>query len=393
MSRDVMRVLTQARPAELDPDAPVDPATLADELHRAMAARPAGRAAAVRRLVPARRRIRPVMGGGLGLVGVAAAAALVITSAGGGQGGITPGQSGGNGTKALDVTSVRAVLLAAADKAEQAPATGKYWRVTQLYLVSVQVGPKARPYTVERATLNEEWIARNGTTWAGQRNAGAKPKTPQDEKAWRADGSPARWDRGINDTPQGGRLYLETKPDAGQVEKVPGGPVLHVPIAGPDPSFADLEKLPTDPAALRKLAERRALSDGDADGLRAANARVRQSYVAGKLIHLLTTAPVPPKVRAAAFRALADVSPVVVSEGKAVDARGRRGVAFRMTVSYGGRGTATTRLIIDPATSQVLSEHASSQIKGGRGAPAKERVTLYLNAGWTNETPRTLALP
>ncbi|XVQ10729.1 CU044_5270 family protein [Spirillospora sp. CA-255316] len=398
MSRDVMRTLTEARPAELAPDAPIDAGTRAVELARAMApASSAGSAglapasrAEDRRVVPARRRAVPLWGGGLGLVGAAAAAALVIASTGGGAPGGDGGPTAGPGP---DATSTRTVLLAAAEKAETAPATGKYWRVKTMYLVPVKVGPKTRPYTVEDARISEDWLARNGTAWSGRRTGGAKPRTPQDEKAWRLDGSPSRWNLGIGDTVDKRPVYVQTKPGTGTLVKMDGSGRLHVPIAGADPSFADLEKLPTDPAALRALAQKRALSDGADRGLHADNERVRQSFAARKLIDLLTTAPVSPAVRAAAFRALAEM-PVVKSEGTAVDGLGRKGVAFSIVTPY-ANSTSGSRLIIDPSSSQVLSVHEINTIKGGqgRGVPAKERTTLYLGGGWTDEAPRPPALP
>jgi hypothetical protein len=388
MSRDVMRALAQARPAELDPNAPVDPATRANELHRAMTARAEGRGSAVRRLVPARRRTRPILGGGLGLVGAAAAAALVISSMGGGQGGITPGPSGDNGAQELDVNSTRAVLLAAADKAEQAPATGKYWRVTQMYLLPIEVGPNARPYTVADARIVETWTSKTGAVWVGQRRAGAKPKTPKDEKAWRLDGSPTRWDRGAADTVSGGRVYIRTTPDKGMVSQPSKGGPLRVPIAGDEPSFADVQNLPTDPAALTRLAEQRATSEGVHDQrVEARTEQARRALAANQLVLLLTTTPVPPKVRAAAFRALADM-PGIRSEGKARDGRGRPGVAFSLSIPDSTARTSI-RLIIDPATSQVLSE----EVVSGPAGKGKERTILYLGAAWTNETPRPPALP
>ena len=382
MSRDVMRVLAEARPAELDPDAPVDASTRAAELAAAMAA-----PAADPRAVPPRRRVRPLWHGGLGLAGAAAAAAaaLVLTSLGGGQGDVVPDRR-----ERPDATSARAVLLTAASKAEQAPATGKYWRVTRMYLIPIKVGPKERRYTVVEARINEEWADANGRGWFGYRTAGAAPRSPQDEKAWRLDGSPARWDLGRGDTVGGERLRVQVKPGKGTLVKSAGPNDLHVPIAGPDPTFDDLRRLPSDPAALRALAEKRALSDGDDIPLQADGPQARRAFAAGKLIDLLTTAPVPPKVRAAAFRALAGM-PGVTSEGKAVDARGRKGVALSIVTRSRG-GSTSARLIIDPATSQVLSERLAAQ-PAAKSGPGKERTTLYLGAGWTDETPRPPALP
>ncbi|MFF5261812.1 CU044_5270 family protein [Actinomadura viridis] len=397
MSRDVLRTLADARPAELDPGAPVDPSIRDTELSRAMA--PAAARGTGRGLVPRRRRVGPLWGGlGLGLVGATAAAALVVTSLGGGEGGVPGGDLAGTGQ--VDVNSARTVLLAAAEKAEAAPATGKYWRVKKMFVAPRQVGPEGRTYTVSDAKIYEEWISRDGRAWVGHRAAGAKPRTPADEKAWRRDGAPARWDMGVGDTVDKKRLYLQVKPGAGSLVKVQGEHTLQVPIAGPKPSFAALQKLPADPAVLRKMAEKSALSDGSGSPLDAENPQARQAFAAGKLADLLTTAPVPPKVRAAAFRALADM-PAVRSEGRGADERGRKGVVLTITVPYAA-STTSTRLIIDPATSQVLSEQVVSKIKGaaaqdaaakGARTSGKERTTLYLGAGWTDQAPQAPTLP
>ncbi|MFB4318111.1 CU044_5270 family protein [Actinomadura sp. 21ATH] len=377
MSRDVLRTLAEARPAELDPAAPVDPSTRAAELGRAMRATPQ-RARRVR-------IARPVWGGA-GLVGAAAAAALVVTTmaGGGGAGGGVPGQAQ---EAPLDA---RTVLLAAAEKAEAAPATGKFWRVKEMHLIPVEVGPKARPYTVLDARIQETWLAGNGASWAGFRTAGAKPATPADEKAWRLDGAPARWNLGVGDTVDKATVYVQTKPGRGRLVKESGPASLHVPIAGAKPTFADLRSLPADPVRLRALADERALSDGADRPLAADGAQAREAFAAGKLVTLLTEAPVPPKVRAAAFRALAKM-PIVKAEGKATDKRGRPGVAFSIDVPGAGGSVTSTRLIIDPATSQVLSEHVAS--KAGKAGKGKERTTLYLGAGWTNQAPQAPSLP
>jgi hypothetical protein len=259
-----------------------------------------------------------------------------------------------------------------------------------MYQVPRKVGPKARPYTVLASSIDEEWFGRNGGGWFGRRPVGAKPSTTADEKAWRRDGSPSRWDLGPADSPGGRHLFLMTVPGKGTLQKVPRPNAPQVLIAGPDASFADLQRLPSDPGTLRKLAEKYALQDGDGIPVEAANEQVRQTLVARRLIDLLAAAPVTPKVRAGAFRALAEM-PVVKSQGKAVDERGRRGVAFSIVAPYEG-STTGTRLIIDPGTSQVLSEHMISR-PSAKAIPGKERTTLYLGSGWTDQAPRPPALP
>ena len=229
-------------------------------------------------------------------------AALVIASTGTGPDRTAPAP----GTGGADAASARTVLLAA-EKAETAPATGKYWRVTTMDKVPVKVGPRTRPHTVEDTRITEEWTARYGEqAWVGRRTAGAKPKTPQDAKAWRLDGSPTRWNLGVGDTADQRPVYVQVKPSAGTPVKAAG------------------------PVTLRALAEKHALADGRGGPLRADNEQVRQGFAVSRLIGLLTTATVPPSVRAAAFRAPAGM-PVVRSEGPVADGLGRRGRRSRST--------------------------------------------------------------
>ncbi len=122
--------------------------------------------------------------------------------------------------------------------------------------------------------------------------------------------------------------------------------------------------------------------------------------MAGELSDLLVDPPVPPGVRAAAYRALADM-PNVTSIGPTRDELGRAGIGIEIAEGVGwiavpgdgGRVTGpaselTRTLIIDPHTSRVLADETSI---GNRSDPASE--TLILGVGWTNEKPRRPALP
>jgi hypothetical protein len=95
--------------------------------------------------------------------------------------------------------------------------------------------------------------------------------------------------------------------------------------------------------------------------------------LADALSGLLWSKPSPPAVRAAAYRALADL-PEVRYLGRRSDARGRSGEAFTYPLSTGVQRT----LIIDPATSQVLE---------GTDGGHPGRSEIVLNAGWTDQAP------
>ncbi|MGI5288795.1 hypothetical protein ACQEVF_36360 [Nonomuraea polychroma] len=129
-------------------------------------------------------------------------------------------------------------------------------------------------------------------------------------------------------------------------------------MAGRDLTVQQIQGLPAEPVALRERVA--AMLPAGSEGL-----------LADALAGLLWTKPSAPAVRAAAYRALADL-PEVRYLGARTDARGRAGEAFSFGLLSGGRRT----LIIDPVTSQVLS----SMDSGGRSE-------IVLGAGWTDRGP------
>ncbi|GAA3224781.1 hypothetical protein [Nonomuraea helvata] len=142
--------------------------------------------------------------------------------------------------------------------------------------------------------------------------------------------------------------------DGGRVAPVTSGSPFS--MAGRDLTFEQIQRLPADPAALRERVA--AMLPPDAQGL-----------LADALSGLLWTKPSPPAVRAAAYRALADLPEV-----RYLGASGR-GEAFSYELPSGVRRT----LVIDPETSQVLS------CTDSRPSPRSERV---IEAGWTDRGPR-----
>src|SRR5262249_6135169 len=149
---------------------------------------------------------------------------------------------------------------------------------------------------------------------------------------------------------------------------------------------------PADPAALRAWLVRIARHDLDPS----AGAAVIDMNVENELSDLLVDFPVPPRVRAAAFRALAGM-PHVTSIGATHDELGRAGsgieirspgvVAFVSAGSAVVGGKLNRLLIIDPSSSRVLAD----QIRVGRSSqPAVD--ALILDVGWTNAGPHTPAL-
>jgi hypothetical protein len=328
---------------------------------------------------------------GLGLTGVAAAAALAVAT-------LVPGAgtSPGGGDPATTDVSARKVLLAAASRAESARTSGTYWHVRSMGRATWPrtLGHGDNRYTVEKLSVNENWTKRNGKTWWGQRDW-VRPKTPEDEAAWRRDGSPSKWCRGKTDTEPPEPICLHTAPGTASVTRV-WNETFGV-SEGRELTFAQLQRLPKDPDALRDWVVDAAKDDLDPS----VSVDLLDYNVAEVLANLLVDVPAPPGVRAAAYRALADM-PNVESTGPTRDELGRVGIGILINADFrvrafivgaGGRpwfkGDGFTRkLIIDPDTSHVLASQASV---GSSSDPVSG--TLILEVGWTDEKPHKPALP
>jgi hypothetical protein len=326
---------------------------------------------------------------GLGLTGVAAAAALVVAT-------LVPGAgtSPGSGDPANTDVSARKVLLAAATRAESARTSGTYWHVRSMSRTTWprKLGHGDNRYAVEHLSVNENWTKRNGQTWWGERKW-VRPKTPEDEAAWRRDGSPSKWCRGNTDTEPPQPICLHTAPGTSSLTRV--GDDTFVVSEGRELTFAQLQRLPEDPDALRDWVVDAAKDDLDPS----VSADILDHNVAEVLAKLLVDVPAPPDVRAAAYRALADM-PNVESTGPTRDELGRVGIGI--LIDAGGRavifvrgaggpykaGKLTLKLIIDPDTSHVLARQANV---GSSSDPVSG--TLILEVGWTDEKPHKPALP
>ncbi|MEV4093242.1 CU044_5270 family protein [Streptosporangium saharense] len=301
------------------------------------------------------------------------AVAVVVTGATTAEPGRDPALAASPGVTAT--VSGRSVLLAAAVTAEAGPENdGPYWHVSKLNRRTYPetFGGEGDRYRVTEAQLTEQWVAEDGQVWVGTRSLGTRPASQADKQAWHRDGSPTEWQ-----VPGG---TLSTAPGRGHLEAVTDGTAFS--MAGRKMTLEQIRGLPTDPVSLREqVAELvRDAPGGSLDGV-----------VADALSGLLWSKPSPPKVRAAAYRALADL-PEVRYLGEAEDEQGRAGEAFSFTLQTAGasRLPATVRrtLVIDPVTSQVLSSTVT-----GRPGTGDDQVEVVLEAGWTTRRPAVPALP
>jgi hypothetical protein len=214
------------------------------------------------------------------------------------------------------------ILLAAAAAAEQAPASsGTYWHVR----IEAVDGAGGQP------APTESWIQRDGQVWLrSQKTRGEVVKLAQT--------SPFR-------------------------------------LGGPEVTFAQLQTLPTDPDALQAWIAHALQRSDVTTSAGKPGAKMQQQFVLDGLVALVSQLPAPPKVRAAAFRALASY-PNVESLGAS---QGGRGLRFSL-----GEGRQA-KLVVDPATSQVRDTNFYVTNDGAEVSLTHGNATIA--AEWTNQLP------
>ncbi|MCP2337731.1 CU044_5270 family protein [Actinomadura rupiterrae] len=377
MERDAMRMLMDARPDELDLNAPIDAATRERELSRAqlgtpVAARP-------------RRRVRPVWGLGLAGVAAAAVAAAVLVPTGGDHPRATPSD------KSPQAIDGRQVLLTAADSAAHQPgASGSVWHVSQLGREYVRAGAPPNSYTVVSEERSDQWTSKNpGDPQVGRnQDLGAHPVTAADRAAWKKAGSPKSW---LQKFPLANGKYkaraLTSTPRKPSMSRMPvrNGEVYWL---GRNVTMKQIAALPDDPKALRKSLLRWYQGHGtEAQGQKSSADEWLFDVTRG----LVTDMPVTPKVRAAAFRLLAAL-PSVRSLGRVTDDQGRSGIAIGLTRPTSAGDVLQTRLIVDPSAGRGLgSEDVLVKPSANYpGVPAGSVLnsTTVTTAEWTSSIPK-----
>ncbi|MFI0366342.1 CU044_5270 family protein [Actinomadura sp. 1N219] len=388
---DVLRTLREARPADLDPDAPVDARVREAELVRAMAAGPGP--AGVRSRAAARRRVRPVWGVGLaGVVAAAGAVAAVAFVPSGGDG-PEPRRAGGDHgqTQRLDA---KTVLLTAAQKADgRADTMRAYWHTVSVSSHTSTVGKDGARYSVTVRNKYESWTPSKpgGTVYGRQQYLGAKPTTAADEAAWRRAGSPDAFEIRVPITP-GGKITkpyrAKLAPTSQQPPKLNASPLVDgdkVFWLGRNVTMRQLRALPSDPKRLK--AELMRWYEGhDTESDRPMDGGEWLYRVASGLVMDM---PVRPEVRAAGFRMLAGL-PAVTSIGQVTDPQGRPGNAIAVDGKTPS-GMLREQVIIDLSTGTALARATvMAKPAPGTDVPAGRTMSseVLLTAEWTDSAPR-----
>ncbi|MDX2709243.1 CU044_5270 family protein [Streptomyces sp. PA03-6a] len=354
---DVMKVLADARPDELDPSRLVDPARQREDLARIVAGATDG--PAVRFLAPRRRSgFRP-----LGAVALAAVAASVVAVGAldwqepADRQAAQPRSSAGTevpGTGADIRVDGHIELLSAARQAETSVAEGTYWQTTTRSENVDVAGDEGHLFAV-RSASTDEWSVGvrpgTGSLMVSGLDSVTEPRTAADKARWQAAGSPGTVEFQVGK--KNGTGKLATMMGTARRPMVMRTNVDDkIYAVGPhNVTFKDLRALPSTSAELRRYLERLYAQDGGAD----TGASARSAWIlrqAGDLI----TMPVKPAVRAAAYRVMAELPGVRVT-GQVTDPLGREGVGVDFPISYPGPlGTTRERLIVDPSTGAMLSD-------------------------------------
>ncbi|MFC4052524.1 CU044_5270 family protein [Actinomadura syzygii] len=383
--KDAMRTLRDARPAELDPAAPLDERVRHAELAQAMATVSRGEAP-VRAVVPdRRRRVRPVWGLGLaGAVAAGAVAAVTLVPTGGdGPARHAPGAG------AEQVIDVKTVLLTAADKAAGQPDKVRtYWHDRTIASHYYRVGKGDAAYTVVMRQMEEGWVPSSptGRMWGAVHQLDVKPATMRDAQAWQRAGSPTTFNVQVSITP-GNKfrkpLVLRAAPSERRLSSSPlkDGTIFWL---GRNVTMKDLRSLPSDPAKL-KAELLRGYKGHSTEGDVPMGADAWLFEVARGVVGM----PVKPAVRSAAFRVLAGL-PQVKSIGKVTDSEGRKGDAVAVDERTDA-GVIRHRVVLDLSTGTALA-FDSILLKPSAGAEFKAGQVLNsmvgVTAEWTDAQPK-----
>ncbi len=305
-------------------------------------------------------------------------------------------------------TDGSAILLTAARQVAKAtqPAAERYWVTSAIAGNYLRVGPAADPYLLLDESQVQNWAARSPKDGSPDfaKQLGAAPVSAADRAAWQRDGSPTSWNYvgqsdGLADAQGYTSGVLRSLSMAGNsmtsLDASYGS--QQFPIGSKSLTLAQLQALPADPAALKKLI----LGGGVAPG------ESPSAFLLDGVVTPILEMPVTPAVRAALYEMLAAM-PGIQSLGEVTDPAGQQGNAVSYTAKYencaqistlaaNGYATAgplfsscTTQeiLIIDPATGLPLAEELRYV-----GLPPGQRWTapdqlfsyeIFGSSHWTN---------
>lgn len=340
--------------------------------------------------------------GGISLAGAAAAVIAIAVLASGTQA-PAPHKTAASGIPAAKVVQLdpRATLVAVAEKLEAQPdATGTWWHSVTIDRNLAKV--KGAGYSVYDTQKSETWtpLRPGGQQWISIQRLGFTFPTDADKAAWQAAGSPATVQAEVPG-PKGGAsgkgvkgYELSSTPGPVRTDHntlVDGDKVFWL---GKNVTMNDLLSLPGDPAALKRwllnsYAGHSTEAEGDPMG--------EDLWLFTVARGLITSMPVKAKVRAAAFRMLADLKTIKVVDG-VTDANGRTATAVTINQKTKMRATdkaytgeSEERLIFNKTTGQALQDDNVVVKPGGYQAGMAPGSIWHVQTvdeyGWTDANP------
>ncbi len=268
-------------------------------------------------------------------------------------------------------------LLVAAANVRNGP-TGTYWHTTRIAGKIYAVGENAADhYKVESRMQYDDWTDQRGKSCMAVQDLPARPWTARDTRKWREAGAPTKVQVATADGP--GTLFLEAPKRERTCRRVGDRRFF-----GMTPQ--QLAALPTQPEQLQNaLLDLKGNWEAYApkvtrQPMRALQGEKRVRALSDVAGTLLAEAPVPPAVRAAAFRMLATL-PGVKVESRTTDPLGRTGVVVSLPLETTiplGLSTAPKQLgnyrrqwIIDPdhGTLLAMRDLVATPPRGSRDLP------------------------
>ncbi|MDP9863546.1 MULTISPECIES: CU044_5270 family protein [Streptosporangium] len=277
------------------------------------------------------------------------------------------------------------LLLELADRVEKLPSgTGAYWRLQATNVSRYPVGKESARYWIAFRKNTVQWTPREpGDLYVeAKESSGTGPDTPGDEKIWRKQGSPRRWNPFACEDSSPGCPILTDKPSPRQYRIM--DKITDIGMAGL--TVAELDALPTDPARLRERLE------GYRKDLQKQGITHPGETFLQQAMFDLAVMPAPPGLRAALLRLYAE-EPEARTAREDNDPLGRPAVAVGLGASraqVGTRGVPTKQeILLDPRTGEGMALRMVTTAAEG-GVP-KGTVMIYRvidKMGWTDERPK-----
>ncbi|MFC4589486.1 CU044_5270 family protein [Sphaerisporangium corydalis] len=328
---------------------------------------------------------------GLAAAAAIAAVAITITGSGSGDGPVTVPAPPVALSTASGQPTARTILLAAARTAAAEP-EGRFWR---LHTVGGSTGTVEGPasYTILAPSEFDGWRSPSAgdTDVTFQRDLPAHPLTDRDKAAWESAGSPSSFKVRNNEdfvtytTGEGDWRQEKASPEDKRQAARSLKELCARPEAAPKCSPAtllnwqDKERIAADPGRFQELLFPRAAGQEAGPA-----AKLQQGFV------FLIDQPASPKVRAEAFRVLADL-PGVRSRQDVTTSDGRAGIGIAADGKMIDESDAAFEymIIFDPETHTVIGEKQTitAGTYRGLGAGTLLMQTSVKQAGWTSEDP------